>query len=182
VEEQTQHAANQADLKIFLQIYETLQRLTGLHRQLMDTVRMEREALVAADIKGIEDATLAKQALIEAIRQSESDRIRATTELALLWKKPLRELTLPVIVTQIQTSNPKLSEQLRSAYNALTLLIKRITEQNQDNLALVQNSLAHIQEIKKNVLGETTPKSNTYGSKGQKTAGPKGARLISKEA
>ena len=70
MEEQTQHSANQADLKIFLQIYETLQRLTGLHRQLMDTVRMEREALVAADIKGIEDATLAKQALIEAIQDA----------------------------------------------------------------------------------------------------------------
>ena len=168
--------------KIFLQIHETLQRLTGLHRQLMDTVRMEREALLAADLKGIEDATLAKQTLIEAIRRSESDRISATGELALLWKKPLRDLTLPVIVTQIQTSHPKISEQLRSAYNALTILIKRISEQNQDNLALVQNSLAHIHEMKKNILGETTPKANTYNTKGQKAMGPGGARLISKEA
>lgn len=180
--EQIQHSGPQADLKIFQQIHEALQRLTGLHRQLMDTVRLEREALVAADLKGIEDATLAKQALIEAIRRSESDRIRFAGELALLWKKPLRELTLPVIVTQIQTSHPKLSEQLRSAYNALTILIKRITEQNQENLALVQSSLAHIHEMKKNVLGETTPKSNTYNPKGQKTMGAKGARLISKEA
>jgi hypothetical protein len=176
------HENKDQDQKIFHQIYETLQRLTGLHRQLMDTVRMEREALVAADLKGIEDATFAKQTLIEAIRQSESDRIRATTELAMLWKKPLRDLTLPGIVTLIQTSHPKLSEQLRSAYNALTILIKRITELNQDNLLLVQNSLAHIHEMKKNILGERTPKSNTYNPKGQKAMGATGARLISKEA
>jgi hypothetical protein len=148
----------------------------------MDVVRAEREALVAADLKGIEEATYSKQALVEAIRQAESERIKHTGELALLWKKPLRELTLPAIAIQIQTSHPKVAEQLRSAYNALTILIKRISEQNQDNSALVQSSLAHIHEMKKNILGESVPKSNTYNPKGQKASGVSGARLISKEA
>lgn len=186
VQDDVQDQALQSDQKdlhqILHNIFGALQRLTGLHRQLMDTVRLEREALVAADLRGIEDATLAKQALIEAIRQAENERIRITAELALLWRKPLRDLTLPVIVTQIQTAYPKLSEQLRSAYNALTILIKRISDQNQDNLSLVQKSLAHINEMKKNVLGETTPKANTYNPKGQRASGLSGARLISREA
>lgn len=168
--------------KACLNIHLSLQKLTGLHRQLMDTIRMEREALLAADIKSIEEATRAKQMLIEGIRLAENERIRAVSELALVWKKRLTDLTLPVIFTQIQTSHPKLAEQLRSAYNALTILIKRITEQNQDNFTLVQNSLTHIHEMKKNVLGETVPKSNTYNPQGQKQSSAKGARLISKEA
>jgi FlgN protein len=167
--------------KACLNIHLALQKLTGLHRQLMDTIRMERESLLAADIKGIEEATRSKQLLIEGIRQAENERIKAASELALIWKKRLTDLTLPVIFTQIQTSHPKLAEQLRSAYNALTILIKRITEQNQDNFVLVQNSLSHIHEMKKNVLGETVPKSNTYNPQGQKQSSVKGARLISKE-
>jgi hypothetical protein len=167
---------------VCLKIHTSLQKLTGLHRQLMETIRLERESLLAADIKGIEDATRSKQLLIEAVRAAENERIKAVSELALVWKKRLTDLTLPVIFTQIQTSHPKLAEQLRSAYNALTILIKRITEQNQDNFTLVENSLSHIHEMKKNVLGETVPKSNTYNPQGQKASSVKGARLISKEA
>ncbi len=163
-------------------IYESLQRLTGLHRQLLDTVRLEREALVAANIKQIEEATSAKQALVEGIRQAESDRLKRTAELALAWRRPLRELTLPQLIIAFQSSDPKISEQLRSAFNALTLLIKRISDQNQDNKALVETSLMHIQEMKKNVLSETVPKSNTYTAKGKRSAGASGARLLEKEA
>jgi flagellar biosynthesis/type III secretory pathway chaperone len=163
-------------------IYESLQRLTGLHRQLLDTVRMEREALVAASLKQIEEATLAKQALVEGIRQAESDRLKKVAELAIAWKRPLRELTLPKLIVAIQASHPKLTEQLRSAFNALTLLIKRITDQNIENKNLVEASLMHIQEMKKNVLSETVPKSNTYTAKGKRSNGPSGSRLFEKEA
>jgi flagellar biosynthesis/type III secretory pathway chaperone len=168
--------------KIFLTIHETLQRLTGLHRQLLDTVRLEREALVAADIARIEEATLAKQALIEGIRAGESNRIRHTAELAVLLRKPLRELTLPNLIVAIQGMNPKLAEQLRTDFNALTLLIKRIAEANKENQALVSSSLEHIQQMKTNILGESVPKSSTYTAKGQKSGGIQGSRLIHKEA
>jgi aromatic ring-cleaving dioxygenase len=166
---------------LYSSLHLSLQKLTGLHRQLMETVRLEREALLAADLKGIEDATLSKQLLVETIRQAETERLRVTGELAQIWKKPLRDLTLPLIVTQTQTSHPKLSEQLRSAYNALSILIKRITEQNRDNHVLVQNSLMHIHEMKKNVLSEAAPKANTYNPKGQKSSSANGARIISTE-
>ncbi|MGZ3689374.1 MAG: flagellar export chaperone FlgN, partial [Bdellovibrionota bacterium] len=129
------------------------------------------------------EASVAKQALVEAIRQSDTERMGLVGELALAWKTPVRDLTLPNLVIAIQGDDPKGAEQLRSAYNALTILIQRITEQNQDNAEMIQKSLEHLSVMKKNVLGEAVPKSNTYTQKGQRADGQQGgARLISKEA
>jgi flagellar biosynthesis/type III secretory pathway chaperone len=163
-------------------IYESLQRLTGLHRSLMDTVRLEREALISAEVKRVEETTVAKQGLVEAIRQAESKRILCVAELAVAWRKPVRELTLPKLIVAIQGENPKFAEQLRTAYNALTILIKRITDQNRENQKLVEESLVHVQQMKTNILGETIPKANTYTAKGQKSGISSGARLISRDA
>lgn len=164
-------------------IYEILQKLTGLHRQLLDTTRMERDALSAADLKGIQDSTYAKEALIEAIRQTEVERMRRVGELALEWKRPVRDLTLSQIAIAIQAQDSKGAEQLRSAFNALTILIQRIREQSDDNKGMIERSLEHVREMKKNVLGETVPAASTYTAQGQKTnSQSSGARLISKEA
>jgi flagellar biosynthesis/type III secretory pathway chaperone len=176
--------SNQEDCDVekpLLQIYQNLQRLTGLHRQLLDVVRSERENLVQADLKGIQTATAAKQGLIESIHQAESDRLKLTAELAVLWKKPFKDLTLPNIIIFIQGIDAKGAEQLRSVFNTLTILIQHISKQNLDNKFFLEKSLEHIHQMKKNVLGETTAKSNTYTNHGQKAGGISSARLISKE-
>jgi flagellar biosynthesis/type III secretory pathway chaperone len=163
-------------------ILEILHKLTGLHRQLLDCVRSEREALVQADTKAIESVTAQKQGLIETIRQTEIARLRAVNELATLWNKPARDLTLPNIVIAIQGRDPKGAEQLRSVFNALTILIQRITDSNKDNQALVERSLEHVRKMTRNVLGEAAPRAQTYDPSGQRANQPPGARLISKEA
>jgi flagellar biosynthesis/type III secretory pathway chaperone len=163
-------------------LHEALQKLIGLHRQLLDSVRLEREALTAASLKDIQDATFAKQALIEAIRQAETERLRATGELAIAWKRPVKDLTLGEIVIAVQGRDAKTAETLRSSLNALNLLIKRIREQNDDNRGLVERSLEHVHQMKRNVLGEAVPNTGTYTQQGQKNPATGGARLISKEA
>jgi flagellar biosynthesis/type III secretory pathway chaperone len=166
-------------------IYKSLQKLLGLHRKLLDNVRLEREVLTQADLKGITDCSLAKQMLIEGIRQAEVERVRQTGELASAWRKPVRDLTLPSLILAVQGQGPegaKSAELLRTTFNALTVLIKHISEQNQDNQQLVAKSLEHIQAMKSNVLGQSSPKSSTYNPHGQKNMNAHGARLISKEA
>jgi len=163
-------------------LYHVLQKLTGLHRQLLDTVRMEREALVAADKKSIQETTYAKEAIIEAIRQQESLRMKCMGELFAIWKKPPSEMTLKQVMIHVQGYDPKSAEVLRGTYNALTVMIQHITEQNLSNRELIEVSLEHVQNMKKNVLSEAVPNSNTYTAHGQKTGGASGARLISREA
>jgi flagellar biosynthesis/type III secretory pathway chaperone len=163
-------------------VYNLLQKLMGLHCQLLEVVRSERETLIQADLKGIENITCAKQVLIENIHQIELQRLKLTAELAVQWKKPYRELTLPNIIIAIQGIDPKSAEQFRSIYNALTVLIQRISDQNIDNRGLIERSLEHVNQMKKNVLGESSSKSNIYTPQGHKASGSQTSRLISKEA
>ena len=164
------------------QIYEILQQLTGLHRQLLETVRAERTHLVAADLNGIQMITAKKQELIESIRQAEALRVKLTGELATLWSKPIQELSLTNIIIEIQGRDQRGAEQFRSAHNTLTILIQRITEQNAAIRSLVERSLEHVLQMKKNVLGESKQGSETYTAAGQKTAAPALSRLYSGEA
>jgi len=168
--------------KPVLDIHQSLQKLIGLHRQLLDIVRLERGALVEANLKAIQDVTVSKQALIEAIGQAELERQKHVGTLALLWKKPVRELMISQIIILIQARDQKLAEQLRSDFNALSVMIRHISDQNTDNQVLVERSLSHVHNMKKNVLGEGAPKTDTYNPQGQKTSSAGNSRLISQEA
>lgn len=164
------------------QIYETLQNLTGLHRQLLEVVRLERTSLIEANLKAIHAVTAKKQSLVEAIADAEKQRLRLVTELSTIWKKPAKDLTLPGIIIEIQGRDLKSADQLRSIFNALTILIQRITDQNAANRILIERSLEHIGAMKKNVLGETSAAANTYTPSGQKSSGVQISRLFSGEA
>ena len=164
------------------EILQTLQKMIGFHRQLLDLMRSERDVLIQADIQAIQTVTQNKQSILENIRRLEIDRQKLIAELASIWKKPARDLSLANIIHLIQGENLKLADQLRSASTALTVLIQRISEQNQSNATLVEQSLHHISEMKKNVLGEAVPHTDVYNPQGQKSGGMPGARLISKEA
>jgi flagellar biosynthesis/type III secretory pathway chaperone len=148
----------------------------------MEVVRLEREALVQAELKAIQEATLSKQALLEAIRQAESERLKATAEIAVAIKRPLRDLTLNQVIISVQGLEPKTADQLRSSLNMLTILVERIQEQNEENRSLLEKSLEHLHTMKRNVLGEATPKANTYTSHGQKSHSGAAARWVSREA
>lgn len=163
-------------------IHGLLQKLMSLHRELMECVRLERQALTHADLKKIQEVTYHKEAVIHSIRQVEADRLRTVEQLGILWRISSKDLTLNEIILKVQDVNPKLSEQLRSAYQALMILVKRIQEQNESNRALVENSLSHVGKMKQNVLGEASPSADVYNQSGQKAQRPSsGSRLISKE-
>jgi flagellar biosynthesis/type III secretory pathway chaperone len=163
-------------------IYQTLQKLVGLHRQLLDTVRSERSALTNADLKGIQDATYAKEALIEAIRSAETERVKATAQFAVELRRPFNEMTLPNIVIHVQGKDLKQAEQFRTVFNTLTTLIQHIRDQNEDNRLLVERSLEHVNNMKRNVLGESAPQAATYTSQGQRSHNAGNSRLLSQEA
>lgn len=173
---------NSTTTKNLTELYEVLKKLVGFHRELLDTVRLEREAIVTANLQAIQTATHTKEGILQEVARLETIRINNTAELALEFKKPLKDLTLAQIAIEIQGEDLKKADQFRSALNALTLLIQRIKEQSQYNKELIEKSLGHIQEMKTNVLGESVPKSSTYSAQGKKVQGEANSRFISKEA
>jgi hypothetical protein len=156
--------------------------MIGLHRQLYETCKLEREAFIAADVKLITEQTHAKELIIETIRQSEAERIRISTFIALDWKVPLKELTLSFVIREVEPRDSANSERFRSALTALTVLIERAKKINESNREFVERSLEHVNAMKKNVLGEAVPATAMYGNQGQKVPNTAGARLLSTEA
>lgn len=165
-------------------LHQSLQELIGLHRQLHDVVRTENDAITNADVKGTYDAAAAKEALIHWIHQAEMSRqavlYTLCKEEGLEGENPsLREL-----IAHYQGRDNDIANKLQVDFNSLIVLIERIKKQNELNGKLVESSLKHINNMKKNIFGETTHQARTYNQHGHKntaTTAEHGPRLISKE-
>ncbi len=181
VEEEKESGGGWRMDEVVTQVYQQLQKLVGLHRQMLEAIRAEREALVDADLAAIRSVTGIKQTVIEAIHQAESARIKAVVALALAWKKNYTNLTLPQIIIELQGDQPKAAETLQVTFQTLKILTQRIALQNQDNAAFVEKSLEHLGKMKSNILGETQQKSQVYNQRGHRQDSSSLARLLSKE-
>jgi flagellar biosynthesis/type III secretory pathway chaperone len=162
-------------------LIQVMNSMIGLHRQLHDLVKQEKAALTQANKKALEEVVYAKTALIEQIRQAESDRLKVAVELSLGLKKPIQELTLSQVVLESQGVYPELSERLQTLLNTLRVLVQRTLEQNQYNQSIVEKSLNHIHEMKSNVLQSSQPLHQTYSSQGHKQVQTNQARILSTE-
>lgn len=167
-----------ADLE---KIHELLQKLVGLHRQLIETVRAERSALEQVDVKAVQEAVYAKELLIHSLKETELERIRRMAALAASWKPPLVDVSLNQFILFLQGRDKEAADRFRSVYNTLTILVKHVDDQNKENKKLVEKALEHIGAMKRNVLGEVSPHAGTYTQKGMKSDQNAGSRLISKE-
>lgn len=152
-----------------------LSRHIGLHRQLLDLVRLENEAIVQMNLKEIQEITFSKEAVINAIQNCEDQRK--------LVSEKLGASELEKLILNLQDAgNTSLSEQFRTAYNTLKLLIEHISNQNDENKSLVEHSLVHIQNMKKNILGISEAQNTTYTAHGQSHSEASRPRLIEQEA
>ncbi len=170
--------------KLSDKLHESLQDLIGLHRQLHDVVKSENEAISNADIKGTYEAAAAKEALIHWIHQSEMNR--QTIVFAIAQEENLETQTpsLRELILHFQSSDLEASSRLQSDLSVLVILVERIKKQNEANGSLVAASLKHIDNMKKNIFGETTHQARTYNQQGQKntaSSNEHGPRLISRE-
>lgn len=165
-------------------LHGSLQELIGLHRQLYEVVKAENEAVVNADVKLTYEAAANKEALIHWIHQSEMSRQAIVYVLVNEENLDLKNPSLRELIVHYQIKNPELSQQLQTNLTTLIVLVERIKKQNELNGKLVEESLKHINNMKKNIFGETTHQAKTYnqlGQKNQASANSNGPRMISKE-
>jgi hypothetical protein len=165
-------------------LHESLQELIGLHRQMYETVKLENEAITNADLKLTYDATATKEALIHWIHRAEIGRQAIVYTLAEEEKFATTAPSLRELILYFQTSAPDLSDKLQTDLTTLIVLVERIKKQNDSNKSLVEESLRHVNNMKRNIFGETTHQGKTYNQQGQRNPGSansNGPRLISKE-
>lgn len=165
-------------------LHSVLQELIGLHRQLHEVVRNENQAITNADIKATYDTAAAKEALVHWIHQAERSRQSITFLLCEEEGISTERPSLKELILHFQTKNPEGSLRLQTDLNSLIVLVERIRKQNESNEQLLQSSLKHIGNMKKNIFGEVSHQGRTYNQHGQKNTGStqeQGPRLISKE-
>ena len=162
-------------------ITDVLHQLIGLHRQLLDLIRVERAHLSEANLHDIEKVTQQKHLLVEEIHRVEVHRMQALAEFAVESKKPIKELSLSGLILMIQGEFPQISQQLSSMKNTLLVLSQRISEHNKENAALIERSLANIDAMKTNLFLAEKPHSETYSQTGQKISSSPVHRILSQE-
>ncbi len=159
-----------------------LRQIATLHRELLEVCKREKAALVAADLAVIQETTARKLEVVEHIQTADKSRSKQVVLLALDWNIPAKELSLSRIVSEVDTRDPALAAELRAMMDQIHAWMARVNQQNAENRKLVEASIEHINQMKKNILGETIPLSGTYNPQGQRRSSSSGSRLISKEA
>ena len=170
--------------KLTDKLHQSLQDLIGLHRQLNEVVKSESAAITNADIKGTYEAAAAKEALIHWIYQAELSRQSVVYAIAQEENLETQTPSLRELILHFQSRDMETSNRLQSDFSVLVLLVERIKKQNEVNGNLVSVSLKHIDNMKKNIFGETTHQARTYNQQGKKnaaSANEHGPRLISRE-
>ncbi|RYZ69189.1 MAG: hypothetical protein EOP09_08145, partial [Proteobacteria bacterium] len=140
-----------------------------------------KDAIVTADLKLIQEKTHAKEYLVECIRSLDQKRALAVGEIFFALDSDTKTPTLSQLIMDIESSHSEQSLKLRAQLNTLLHLVKSAQKFNNQNKDLLAQSIQHIEAMKKNVLGESKPKSETYGAQAQVKSGQTGAKLVSKE-
>ncbi len=164
------------------ELQNNLKHQLALYRQLVDLLREEKEHIIAVRFKEIREATYAKEAILDEVQREEFRRSKWTSEAAKFLKVSEKDITMEMVATQI--GGPALFEGLMSLKNALAHMLKKAKEMNLENKALVETALNDTQIMKRNILGLTSDKPQTYGPKGNMGGAGReqGARILSKEA
>lgn len=154
-----------------------LRRQVHLHKELLDTVRKEKDALVSTNIDVIKELTFVKEAMVFEVQAVENDRKK--------WLKEFREdynlsedsLSLERV---IEVLGQNYREELFRLKTSILTLANRVKEVSKENRLLTESALMEANHMKQNALGMSSI-NQTYGANGKVEDNGKSARLISKE-
>ncbi len=166
--------------RAFHKLEANLEELTKIYRSLLDIVRKEKENLLKADLKALEEGNVLKEEILFKLRAQDSLRARYAMELATLVGADTEAPRLLELAQKM--SGTPASDRLRTQHAALDILIKRITDINKENEEYASSALATVNGALGNIKYSLSGKK-TYGGKGQVKQGPQvSGNFVSKEA
>ena len=171
---------------IYRSLTSSLDELVKLYRSLLDLVRKEKNLLLQAKLKDLNESNATKEALLTKIRATDITRERLAKELARLVGTDAKNPRLLEIAQKIQTLQgtgaSAEADHLRQLHGVLILLIQRVSEINKDNAQYTETALKSLSlalgEVKSTLGGK-----KTYERKGKLNEGlNKAGNFVSKEA
>ena len=157
----------------------TLDDLVKVYRNLLETIRREKEILISANLDELNENNRSKEAALLKITQLEDARIAQARELAQLLGLNADAPRLLEIARKIGGTT---GDRLTNIHSVLELLLQRVQELNRSNEVLVKSALENITGAMKSIR-ETLQDKPTYERRGEVKANPAGSgQLVSREA
>jgi flagellar biosynthesis/type III secretory pathway chaperone len=156
-----------------------LTQLISLHRALIDALEIEQDAMSHLDGGLITDCAQTKQSILNDIITSEAERIRIVDSLAKNYSSTGFEKISDLYAHISEQQKQELVVLQSDLQNAL----EKCRELNQTNMKLASESLARIDTMKRNILGQKNNNAENYNAQGSRNpVTTHGGRLISEQA
>ena len=164
-EQMQQTAAYQAQQ--YQQAQQQYAQEQAAYQELLPVVEKKTQAIIANDLKQVQDITEIEQSAIGKISGLEQKRTEIMQNISVVLNKKLPELTLPNLI-QLLDRQPDEQETLKEIHKELTDVLKRLSEVNGHNRNLIEQSLEMI-SYNMNLLQSTriVPGNNYTRNAGQ---------------
>ena len=145
----------------------TLREEQAAYQELLPVVEKKTQAIIANDLKLVQDITEIEQSAIGKIGSLEQKRTEIMNNIGVVLNKKVPDLTLPNLI-KLLDRQPQEQQALGEIHKELTDVLKRLSEVNGHNRNLIEQSLEMI-SYNMNLLQSTriVPGNNYTRNAGQ---------------
>ena len=145
----------------------TLRKEQEAYQKLLPVVEKKTQAIIANDLKQVQEITEIEQSAIGKISSLEQKRTEIMNNIGVVLNKKVPDLTLPNLI-KLLDRQPQEQQELAGIHKELTTLLKRLSEVNGHNRNLIEQSLEMI-SYNMNLLQSTriVPGNNYTKNAGQ---------------
>lgn len=144
------------------ELISVLQKEQDVYQQLIPITEEKTKAIVKNDLKSLQEITESEQKAVEQLNALERKREEIVINMGTVLNRDPRTLKLKNMVKLLE-KRPEEQKKLATLYDALTASIKRLSDINERNKALISQSLEMIQfEMNLIQSARMAPGSNNY--------------------
>ena len=145
----------------------TLRKEQEAYQKLLPVVEKKTQAIIANDLKQVQEITEIEQSAIGKISSLEQKRTEIMNNIGVVLNRKVPDLTLPNLI-KLLDRQPQEQQELAGIHKELTTLLKRLSEVNGHNRNIIEQSLEMI-SYNMNLLQSTriVPGNNYTKNAGQ---------------
>ena len=121
----------------------TLHKEKEAYQELLPVVEEKTKAIIANDIKRVQEITELEQAAIGKINGLEKKRMEVIGNMGIVLNKKVQDLTLPNLI-RLLDRQPNDQQRLAEVHEELVKVLRQVTEVNGHNKILIEQSLEMI--------------------------------------
>ena len=121
----------------------TLQKEKAAYQELLPVVERKTQAIIANDLKQVQEITEFEQAAIGKVSGLEQKRTEIMKNIGVVLNKKVSDLTLPNLI-KLLDRQPQEQQKLTEIHMELKAVLKRLSEVNGHNKNLIEQSLEMI--------------------------------------